>query len=300
MKKQCIRLCAVVGILGVFGAATVFGSGPVPNVMGDPPSSVSFTIGPDNAFPQKATVSPAAPVTGMFSGDYVAAGVKAIGFKVNSSGPKPRAFALYLVGTSGNEWVYPIDGISANPAEWVTVVVPLDYSAGWTLYGGTEAMFYDDLQDVAYLNLLVLESGQAGSEQYTISCFTLLGGSSLATAQNLYAFQLQEGISDINGDADGDGLSNYGEYLSGTDANNSDEDGLVLNIQLVPNPSGSGVALKWKNNPNCEYAIWKASTPGEFTWDGIWLEFGAEADAVVPVAEDGNQPGFYRVKIRAK
>ena len=295
MKKQWYKLCLTACVIGGFVAASAMGADATPNVMGTG-AAVAFAKGgiptPDMG---KAVPVPAAPA--VFAGNYTAAGIQGVGLRVKTDGTVPSGCALYFTAGSGRSWYYQLPVLSANPADIITATVPFEYSGAWAAAMGTatEENFKADLEDVTGIGVAVVKAG-SDAQAYSVSDFMLLGGASYAAGESLYNYMVANGVKNINADDDGDGLSNWGEFLAGTNPKDA-ASAFVLRIEL--DQTAQGPVLKWNHIANRKYAVWKASDlSGKYskvTYQGKDVLDDNAAGNSVPV--DTEWPYFYKVEI---
>jgi len=297
--KNIIAANLVVGML-VAGSVLVKAAAVAPNVMSDGAVGVTFPTQSGLQLPDEAAVladSPTAP--GIFVGNYVAAGVKGVGLRIRAD-TVPSECALYFYNQVNNrEWQYPLRNLlSTNATEWKTITVPFELDAGWYLWdsGATAEKFAADLQAVTTIGIRFMRKGGA-TQGYEVADFMLLAGSSFTKGSNLYDFMLVNALIDSNGDDDRDGLSNWGEFLVGSDPLDQSS-GFLLNIER--SKIDGKVQLKWKHCEGCKFAIWRADSSG----GGFkrLTPLGAEKMSTMPenceqVEEDGTTSYFYKVEI---
>jgi len=93
----------------------------------------------------------------------------------------------------------------------------------------------------------------------------------------------------VNTDSDGDGMSNWEEFLAGTDPTDSNN---VLRVRLQP--SAQGLFLNWNTQVGLIYQVWSATSPA-----GPWTKVGSPrfaADSVDSTYVGGNNASFYRIE----
>ena len=91
-------------------------------------------------------------------------------------------------------------------------------------------------------------------------------------------------------DADGDGVSNYDEFLAGTDPTSAQS---VLRTQV--RRAGTGLEIAWSSVPGLVYQVQRTSSLSVLGWQDLGLPM--VASGVSSSAGLGQlQPGFYRVK----
>jgi sugar lactone lactonase YvrE len=104
-------------------------------------------------------------------------------------------------------------------------------------------------------------------------------------------------LPEADSDSDGDGVSNWAEYLSGTDPTNA-ASFLKLAVVLPSQLQGQGVTLHWPSLPGRRYAVEAASRLD----GGVWEQLGPEilGDGETKSVNDA-QPSaghrFYRVRV---
>lgn len=90
-------------------------------------------------------------------------------------------------------------------------------------------------------------------------------------------------------DSDGDGMSNYKEFLAGTDPTDPNS---VLKVRLQATPQG--LFLNWNSQPGLMYQVWSSSSAA-----GPWNKVGAPrfaAGTVDSMYVGGNGAGFYQIE----
>lgn len=297
MKTRWIVQCLAAGgfVAGLMVSAATAAS-LAPNWLAGE-TSTTFLAQTGLPSPEYKAVTPDGNGQTTFVGNFQGAGIKAVGFRVMTSGKIPSSCLLYLTGTSGREWVYPVRNLSTNSMSWTTVVVPLKREDGWILMaaGATSAQFDSDLQSVADIGVRFLRSGVA-TTSYKVSGFALMGGSTTAVANELYNFMVANNIGDLTGDVDGDGLSNWGEFLAGTSVRDA-ASAFLLQIKFDQTPSG--MALRWANSTRAKFAVWRSASLGgaytRVTPAGSWIQ-DEGSEIKVPVDASAG-PFFYRVEI---
>jgi hypothetical protein len=100
--------------------------------------------------------------------------------------------------------------------------------------------------------------------------------------------------ADANGDLDGDGVSNYNEYLAGTDPTNRASSFQISSTTI----SGNNVVLQWTAVNNRRYRVWTAtSLPGAWTsLNALPLTYTGSTMTYTHVGGALTAPRFYRVE----
>lgn len=233
-----------------------------------------------------------------FTGDYTGAGIRGVVFRCRASGVPSRCSLYFYSRVSNREWSHPFTSVVAsNLNEWVTVSVPFETGAGWYLWslGATPVMFADDLRSVDSIGVRVLRSGTGVQVVEVGSLMLTRGGGVESGGVPFYDFMVGNRLKDSGADDDHDGLSNWGEYLAGTDPTNSSS-GFVLEIRRGQGVQGA--FLEWPHIPGRRFVVWGCTGLSE-GFRRLTPE-GSEIESV----EGGNRfvtgsgaAGFYRVEI---
>ena len=116
------------------------------------------------------------------------------------------------------------------------------------------------------------------------------------------AWEVQMGMSTTNGtgvngpdgDRDGDGVSNYDEFIAGTDADNSN-DLLTVEIDLV----GNNPEISWPGKTNINYVVERANSLVPASWQSMYFGTAlSENESVADSSAGGTSNRFYRVKVQ--
>jgi hypothetical protein len=104
------------------------------------------------------------------------------------------------------------------------------------------------------------------------------------------------GINGAAGDRDGDGMSNYDEYVAGTDPDDADSY-LEVDIAL----DGSNVDVMWDSVPNRNYRIQYANSleAGQVNWRDLYFGTAINTNQVVSDAVQSSETNrYYRAKVQ--
>ncbi len=259
--------------------------------------SVRFTGAADLAYPNFGSLCADATASGgRFVGSYNLSGIREIVFDVKWEGVQDYVNVLLACESTGRAWLYRValpEGVSQT-----RLTVPLAYSAGWFMDGGTEEMFAEDLEAISSIEVQAERDGVAEGF-VAIDNFKLVGPwGGPFTADGLPVAWLQEyGIGSGDGhadeDPDGDGFNNYGEYLAGTDPHDPNS---LFTVEIARNEQGQAV-LRWKHEFGRSFSVLRAQElAAGFTsvCSGIT---SVEPRNEVVLDEQGSGPYYYRVRI---
>ena len=211
-----------------------------------------------------------------FAGDYSAAGVTGLTFRIMSDGHKPASAMVILQSSvSGRIWINENVPISGEAGRWVDCAISLARASGWRR-GGTDldAKWAIDLRSVGTIGIRICQGGTE-SQVYTIADFMLAGASGPSQHANLSALQKAlldrfgvttlEAVSeqDKKVDSDLDGMTDVLEILSIFDL---DFANLTFVAELV-SVTDQGVALKWPCVQDWKYTVFRSERLG----DGFFL-----------------------------
>ncbi len=269
MKSRLIALSLAVTVIctGIACAAVAPGQVPAPLAQDEPVGNVTVTSGPYGEtivtfadrpngnyhdVPNVLAVAHVGVASGAFVGDYVAADIVALKYKVKSDGHVPLTFKPLLVSGS-RKWVTEKNDPPSG-SEWIQYEIGFDraadgwHDATWTL--GDDA-WAQSVTAVDSLGLTIKAEKDALEEQvYIIKDFMLIDSSGTEYPGNLSplgeALWARFGVGTIaeaqalDGDTDGDGVSDLDETLTGS------EDGVMAEVVSV---GEGGAVIKWSSIP---------------------------------------------------
>lgn len=206
---------------------------------------------------------------------------------------------------TGRLWRYKVPDQPVG--EWNTVMVPVDPRILHNVNGvqGWSA-FKDDIQSIDWIGVAIERNIGLAAQVYAIDNFQLVGpGPEFADWMARFP-DPENGEEGCNllpgGDLDMDGQNNYGEWVAGTSAGDSQEF-FEVNLESVgtacQDPNGACVTLKWKSEPGRRYIVFRSS---DLTDDFVRISDELDADPPENVYEDltalGGGPYFYRIEVK--
>lgn len=247
-----------------------------------------------------------------FVGDYLAAGIKGLSFKLkveSDAAELPKGVSLFIIGGPDDmKWTVQDSSLQFGvvSGELAANNVELGATHGqWSrewARGTTEeqknAAWQDTITDV---KLIGFDFNQVlfDAQTYTVSDFRLLGDGFVSDPVILKELQdnLKLGVSNVdeitadlkNKDSDGDGISDYDEIMNGNDP------GLAVKIVSV---DSDGITIEWPKAANRRYMLVRSSSLlGGFT--EVVMDSPLTSDQGVMTYKDTTAtdavPYFYRV-----
>jgi hypothetical protein len=232
---------------------------------------------------------------GVFAGDYVAAGVATVSFRIHCDLPMEISLLLGSAG-SGHVWRCRLDPGPAGA--WRTVRVPVNIgdlkAVNAVELPGT---FADDLRRIEWIGVSVERNDSPVAQKCTIDDVRLTGPGT-GFADWIARYGAPVGMDLPSADADGDGHCNWREWIAATSPVDK-EDVLSLGIQRQRDVGGTGwkSKLRWDSREGRRYNVWYAEDAvGPFARQGAEVE-GDGREKVVE-RESGGPQGFYRLSVR--
>jgi len=226
----------------------------------------SFSTGPDGetviAFPSRprgarqafsaaAGVADVGVASGALVGNYKAAGIQGLTFKIATDGQLPLNAILVIKSGDGLSWLNPNVQVSDVGGAWVLNNVGLARSAGWDVAVPAsmdkDALWDSALRNVKAIGIRLAAKGES-AQSYSIDDFMLVGAGGFTIPGELtplqQALMARFGVASIGAvgsagaaDSDGDGMTDLEETLMGTD----------YFIAEVVEADEAGVTVKWSS-----------------------------------------------------
>ena len=131
---------------------------------------------------------------GVFIGDYVAAGIASIRFKMNCTVLVPHSVRVYIHGAAGNQWWYqdvPLGQLAVG--EFREIDVLMSYASGWRQgIGDTEAGYLSALSNVDWVGVYIRRNDDAQEQHYQLDDFEVLGAPAATTISGLVSYSGQQ------------------------------------------------------------------------------------------------------------
>lgn len=246
-----------------------------------------------------------------FKGDYVAAGVVGISFKIMHDGGEPyRVMAILQGAKSGRKWCNSNVLLSPNANEWAVNCVRLDLASGWDTdaKGDKSVMWQEDLKDVGQVGVRIIQRGFT-AQTYSLAAFRLIGEDGFITPPATLtpletALKNRFGVASVElltaaqkaEDTDKDGMTDEYEIRSENDLDFAK----TIFVTQIAEQQGTGITLRWPVVKNSKYTLFRASdlVQGFSALSGAVELQAAETGYMTytDTTATGDGPYFYRVK----
>ena len=157
-------------------------------VLSNPSSNLTATFAKRTApMPDEATIfANGATAQGLFTGNYMERGVSSIRFEFLATTTAPNLLQLRLQTASGRQWFLTLPEPIAG--KWQTNHVALAYAAGWTCGPGRSgALFSNDMRNVQWMGITVLNRASTVSVVYRIDNVTIAYEEPVTCAGTIYS-----------------------------------------------------------------------------------------------------------------
>lgn len=212
-----------------------------------------------------------------FMGTQVAAGrvVTNLQFAFQCANMTPGGvWVSFHSAVSGNRWMKAITPVA--PGEWSTNSIDVSFDNNWAAGAETsESQFNTDIQSADWVGVYVQRNGNTTYQNYYLDDFAVSGWYNQYLEEQRPAdsdgdwmpdgWELENGFdpldpTDAGQDADGDQMSNYAEYIAGTDPYDIEsrfelEMGVSNKVMGV---SGRGLVIEWNSRLGKQYDVYRA------------------------------------------
>ncbi|MBT3193668.1 MAG: hypothetical protein HN341_14065 [Verrucomicrobia bacterium] len=217
--------------------------------------------------------------------------------------PSSASVSLHSAA-EGHVWTrsFPLTNVSQS----ASIEVPVAFSAGW--FRGirdTETQFLSDLRTVDWVGVSLSKHATTKSQNYALDDFRIQGVLFSGDADMDYmadAWENSHGLdasdySDAGLDADGDGMSNYAEYRTGSDPNDFSSR-FEVDVDTIEGATGVSFELEWASLVDREYTIWRSTNLLDGFTPLVTGEVGVPPTNVFTdaTATDAG-PYFYRIEV---
>ena len=217
---------------------------------------------------------------GRFVGNYWEGGVSSIAFKFYCQTHVPAQARLYFYNvTSGNRWYFSLENLQAG--QWTEFDIPLNYAAGWKLdLSSTLEKFESDITNgIGWVGIRIQRSSSTDIQNYGLDDFEL----------KRYGSE----------DSDGDGFSDYLEWLAGTNPNDPSS---LFNADIGAGAPSGSIIISWPSKSGNIYEVWRSTNLLETSSGFKLYKGGITGKPPVNVYIDTNTADlttvFYRIKIQ--
>lgn len=230
----------------------------------------------------------AASSSGRYIGSYADSGVNAIAFDIKRDGMANTGTLAFIGG--GKKWSYTVQLPPAD-SQWHHVEVPFGPSCGWVPTDAS-ASFQASAGSIDRISFSVDCVGDA-AQSIQMDNFKVLGPWGGPTINGTpESWLLENGLgldaAATQEDTDKDGLSNYGEYLAGSDPHSASS---YFRVSVLTDAAGNPF-LTWNKGNGKKFGILQSSDLTSFSKIATGV-----ATNEVPLADSGSGPYFYQVEI---
>ncbi len=212
--------------------------------------------------------------SGRFVGSYWSSAITNVSFRLYCENLTPADLRLYLHSSVNDDWWYYRLSVTET-GEWTAYSLPVLYSDGWHLASKASATrFKQALQHIDWVGVYFQRNSSTQGQVYRIDDFVIRGASKLI-------------------DADYDGVSDWQEFMAGTDPGNASS---LFECQSPEATETGGVLVQWASEPARTYAVHRSEG---LTQGFQQLEAGIGATPPENTYRDltatGSGPYFYKV-----
>ncbi|MFC1497871.1 thrombospondin type 3 repeat-containing protein [Verrucomicrobiota bacterium] len=240
---------------------------------------------------------------GAFAGNYTAAGIEGLTFRIAETGVQVPRIMIILRGTSGRIWRNENIEVSESDGEWTVNIVGFKLSDGWTRDGPGDkaAMWSTDLASVEMIGVRVAQTGFE-AQSYSIDDFILLGldfdarQAILSLMESTFGVQTPGELTAEQSaqDSDGDGATDVHEIYTGTNPNDPDSV-FELDTEEVEEDSFS---IIWPCTKGLKYTVLRCTNLVNSSFTPIVTGLEAQTTGYMTYKDDtvtGKNACFYKV-----
>lgn len=198
--------------------------------------------------------------------------ISEISLRIMLTGPASSALRLQLRG-GASEWAINLQ-VPAH-GEWVEYHIQTSYSAGWSGVPDRDAaMFASDLLNATTVQLYARRAGLTGAQSVHVEALTVVGVVPPPSVDELQGdrdgdgmpdyWEVDNGLSflapeDADSDDDEDSMTNYAEFLAGTDPNDDSSALMIEQVTRGNGVSGANHTLTWQSALGRSYSVWRTT-----------------------------------------
>lgn len=240
---------------------------------------------------------------GAFVGDYVAADIEGLTFKLMGDGHVPKdAMVILRSSVSGRIWRNENVQVSKSAGLWFMNTIPLQRDAGWTRDGpgDLDAMWAADLTSVDMIGIRLVQNGHE-AQSYSIDDFRLFGEGFITDEAVLIMLRMYFGVDSVDDltaeqkqrDLDDDGMVDWKEILAGT---NPEDASSIFAIEM--SKDGAGIILRWPCLKGAKYSVLKTTNMVKKMFLPLVSDLEAAETGFMTHRDEnasGRGPYFYRI-----
>lgn len=239
--------------------------------------------------------------SGSFVGDYIAARIEGLSFRVKRGGSGVTSVKLYLKGATGRIWSNTKLVLSETPGDWAISNVSFDRGeGGWTRgeRANLDALWDIDLRNVQEVGFFLCQAGSTG-QSCSIDDFRLIGDGFVSEEAILAELRQHFDVNISNVDQlTGAQLAQDSDKDSRSDANAivaGDDPGLAAEILEV---AVDGITIRWPCVKGKTYTVVRTSDLADGFSLAVLTDEEAQENGWMAYKDTGAtapDPYFYKV-----